>query len=193
MSRRGYLDRLGWAAGLTRHAEDAIRFPDWLRLVGPVGVPFFSPFLDCLVLPCSGLTGVEDPLKDEYRADVHADPVGNARLPVYGHLASVYTLGGRVRVAVPARPRLPLGPDLVAVMLPRNGELVWLGEEVRVNRLCLLVHLSDHYTSASYFEFRVLLMPANDSIMAVLWRPSMKLASPNRLPMAPYARRYLPP
>jgi hypothetical protein len=73
--RLGDLDTLRGARSFTRHAEDAIHLPHWVRLVRPIHVPILASLLDDLVLPRPGLARIQLPLKNEHRANVHAHPV----------------------------------------------------------------------------------------------------------------------
>src|SRR2546425_11109424 len=77
-----YLDGLNWAAGLARHAEDAVGFPDWVRFVRSVPVPLFATLLNRLVLACSHLSGIESPFEEGNRTHIQTNTISYAGIPI---------------------------------------------------------------------------------------------------------------
>src|SRR5438093_5669736 len=133
------LDRLRRARGLARHAVDAVALPDRFGLVRPPLVPLGAALLDDVVRPRALVARIQLPLEDVDGAHIHADAVRDARLEVGRDMAAVDSELRRVRLPVQIGSHDALREDLVPVVLPRQGVLVRLLEEVGVDWLRFVV------------------------------------------------------
>src|SRR2546426_8007267 len=143
-----YLDGLNWAAGLARHAEDAVGFPDWVRFVRSVPVPLFATLLNRLVLACSHLSGIESPFEEGNRTHIQTNTISYAGIPIDRDLCAVYSIRYWVwSDAIAAYPVLAFRPHFVTVVLPRDRILIRLLKKIGVYRPCLVVNLSRHLSN----------------------------------------------
>jgi hypothetical protein len=81
------------------------------------------------------------PLKDIHRANVHANAIGYARLPVHSDLGSVYPQLGGARLAFGVKSLLPLSPHRMSFMLTCDWIFFGFAEEIAVYRLRLIIDL----------------------------------------------------
>jgi hypothetical protein len=139
-----YLDSLRRTAGFTRHAEYAVLLSYRLRLVAAVLLVFRARGVQDLVLSCSCLSRIQEPFEDEDRADIHADTVCGAILPVHGYARPVDSVRVRVRIPIGVHPLYACGSNLVAVVLASDRILIWLLKEVRIDRTSLVTYVSGH-------------------------------------------------
>ena len=142
--RLGDLDCLSWAGRLARHAEDAIGFPYWIALVASELLVLRAAGLQDFVLPRPRLPGIEQPFKDENRANVHANAIGSAGLPVDGNCGPMNSIRSGIWLSVPVHPLRSGCSDLVAVVFARDWVFICLLQEIRIDRARLVAYLTSH-------------------------------------------------